>query len=113
MVLEDAAAQLLFVQSGSNWALPKTSHEEGSWGQQPAPPHRPTNSDNPNLPGHMKRVVNMPYADEYHDMGMYSGETNDYGVPHGRGRMKYDDGETLEGKWVNGAYLAVLLGCTH
>ena len=88
-MLEDAAAQLLSVQSGlNNWA----SSSAASIGTTQRSPDG-------------RLVTNMPYTDEYDDKGLYSGETNDYGVPHGRGRMKYDqDGETLEGKWVNGVW---------
>eukprot|EP00578_Thalassiosira_sp_NH16_P017998 CAMPEP_0181106668 /NCGR_PEP_ID=MMETSP1071-20121207/16651_1 /TAXON_ID=35127 /ORGANISM="Thalassiosira sp., Strain NH16" /LENGTH=94 /DNA_ID=CAMNT_0023190083 /DNA_START=326 /DNA_END=610 /DNA_ORIENTATION=- len=35
-------------------------------------------------------------------MGLYSGETNEYGRPHGRGQMRYDNGTVFEGKWING-----------
>ena len=58
-----------------------------------------------------QRVENMPYTDEFQDTGMYTGETNEYGQPHGKGKMKYDNGVFFEGKWTNGKYPDMLL--TH
>lgn len=49
-----------------------------------------------------KRVENMPFMDENQDMGLYTGETNDLGQPHGKGQMRYDNGIFFEGKWSNG-----------
>ena len=51
-----------------------------------------------------KRVENMPYMDGNHDMGVYTGETNDLGQPHGKGQMRYDNGIFFEGKWTNGTF---------
>ena len=48
------------------------------------------------------RVENLPFTDDNGDAGMYTGETNEYGHPHGKGRMKYENGVFFEGKWVNG-----------
>ena len=48
------------------------------------------------------RVENMPYTDSYQNMGLYSGETNDYGQPCGQGAMYYDNGMFFEGLWSNG-----------
>jgi len=51
-----------------------------------------------------KRVENMPYMDGNQDIGLYTGETNDLGLPHGKGQMRYDNGIFFEGKWTNGTF---------
>ena len=139
--LEDAAAQLLAMQSGSGLmkigsssrtidsdqsppqpSMPrsrssslnnrnvKMSNDEGLY--MPPPPSAPqqagvppTNANQHSTARIVERgscVQNMPYMDEFQDMGMYSGETNEYGQPHGRGRMRYDNGVFFEGRWANG-----------
>jgi len=40
--------------------------------------------------------------DEYGDMGLYTGETNQFGQPCGKGKMKYENGVFFEGTWSNG-----------
>ena len=55
------------------------------------------------------RVENSPFTDDNGDVGMYTGETNEYGRPHGKGRMKYKNGVFFEGKWVNGTCANVML----
>ena len=88
--LEDAAASLLHIQSGG---VSVSSHR---------------NSGAISAQQHL-RVENMPHA-EYDGskndgiMGLYSGETNEYGRPHGRGQMRYDNGTVFEGKWINGEW---------
>jgi hypothetical protein len=57
-----------------------------------------------------KRVENMPFMDENQDMGLYTGETNDLGQPHGKGQMRYDNGIFFEGKWTNGAFAVLGIG---
>lgn len=47
-------------------------------------------------------VENMPYMDEYQAMGLYSGETNKYGVPNGWGEIRYNNGRFFKGRWNNG-----------
>ena len=44
-------------------------------------------------------VKKMPYIN-----GMYSGQVNCYGLPHGQGTMNYDNGMFFEGKWTNGKH---------
>ena len=49
------------------------------------------------------QVENMPFMDaNTQEMGIYSGETNDYGQPNGKGIMTYDNGKYWEGVWSNG-----------
>lgn len=49
-----------------------------------------------------KHVLRMPYTDPFGDFGHYTGEVDDQRRPHGRGKMKYDNGVFFEGKWTNG-----------
>lgn len=50
------------------------------------------------------QVTNMPYTDAYGDAGMYTGEIDpDSRLPHGKGKMKYENGVFYEGKWINGS----------
>ncbi len=50
------------------------------------------------------RVTNMPYTDSMGDSGLYTGEIDQESRrPHGKGKMKYENGIFYEGKWVNGA----------
>jgi len=49
------------------------------------------------------QVENMPFMDaNTQEMGIYSGETNDYGQPNGKGIMTYDNGDFYQGMWSNG-----------
>lgn len=57
-----------------------------------------------------KRVENMPFMDENQDTGLYTGETNDLGQPHGKGQMRYDNGIFFEGKWSNGTFAGLKIG---
>eukprot|EP00970_Alexandrium_tamarense_P014300 scaffold4047_cov135-Alexandrium_tamarense.AAC.6 len=50
-----------------------------------------------------KKVDGMPHTDQFGDAGLYTGEVNDDKRPHGKGKMKYENGVFYEGKWVNGA----------
>ncbi len=52
---------------------------------------------------HASHVVNMPYTDPtYGDSGLYTGEIDAFKRPHGKGKMKYENGIFYEGKWENG-----------
>jgi len=57
------------------------------------------------------RVENMFITDQCGDTGMYTGETNEHGNAHGKGRMKYDNGVTFEGKWINGTCVRYVKNC--
>lgn len=107
ILLEDAAAQLMSMQ-----------HQNGGSRQPPPPPPplpRSSSASNVkslssstsrmnNATEKFQRVENMPYSDEFQDTGMYSGETNEYGQPHGWGRfLCHDTGVVFEGRWTNGA----------
>jgi len=45
----------------------------------------------------------MGYIDPYGDSGVYSGEVDDESRPHGKGKMKYDNGVFYEGNWTHGS----------
>eukprot|EP00581_Thalassiosira_minuscula_P006247 CAMPEP_0183745224 /NCGR_PEP_ID=MMETSP0737-20130205/66130_1 /TAXON_ID=385413 /ORGANISM="Thalassiosira miniscula, Strain CCMP1093" /LENGTH=1116 /DNA_ID=CAMNT_0025980883 /DNA_START=447 /DNA_END=3798 /DNA_ORIENTATION=- len=45
----------------------------------------------------IQRVDNMPFMDQFHGMGLYTGEVSPYGQPHGMGRIMYDNGGILKG----------------
>jgi hypothetical protein len=47
-------------------------------------------------------VSNMAYRDTKGGHGIYSGEVDQWGRPHGEGRIDYDSGAYFEGKWING-----------
>jgi len=47
-------------------------------------------------------VKSMGYTDPYGDSGLYSGEVDDESRPHGRGKMKYENGVFYEGNWNHG-----------
>lgn len=50
------------------------------------------------------QVTSMPYTDTMGESGLYTGEIDrESRLPHGRGKMKYENGIFYEGKWVNGA----------
>lgn len=86
--LSDAAAQLLSLQGGGGKVRPSPSSHA----------HASSNVVKSSIP----RVENMPHLDEYHVMGLFTGEVNERGQPHGVGRMNYDNGAVFEGKWTNG-----------
>ena len=44
----------------------------------------------------------MAYTDPYGDAGMYTGEVDDESRPHGKGKMKYNNGIFYEGNWIHG-----------
>eukprot|EP00580_Thalassiosira_gravida_P009652 CAMPEP_0201635470 /NCGR_PEP_ID=MMETSP0493-20130528/7991_1 /ASSEMBLY_ACC=CAM_ASM_000838 /TAXON_ID=420259 /ORGANISM="Thalassiosira gravida, Strain GMp14c1" /LENGTH=439 /DNA_ID=CAMNT_0048107439 /DNA_START=267 /DNA_END=1586 /DNA_ORIENTATION=+ len=48
-------------------------------------------------------VSAMGYIDPYGDSGLYSGEVDDESRPHGKGKMKYDNGIFYEGNWIHGS----------
>jgi hypothetical protein len=47
-------------------------------------------------------LAKMPYTDHFGCRGLYSGEVNSFGQPHGKGFLTYDDGGVNEGIWENG-----------
>ena len=47
-------------------------------------------------------VSNMAYRDTKGGHGIYSGEVDQWGRPHGEGRIDYDSGDFFEGRWING-----------
>jgi len=50
------------------------------------------------------QVTDMPYTDPKGDSGLYTGEIDpESRIPHGKGKMKYENGIFYEGKWVNGS----------
>lgn len=55
------------------------------------------------------RVKNQPILDPYGDQGSYSGSvSNSSALPHGRGRMLYDDNQRVySGGWNNGRWHGV------
>lgn len=55
------------------------------------------------------RVKNQPVVDPYGDKGIYSGSvSNTSALPHGRGRMVYDDNQRVySGGWNNGRWHGV------
>jgi hypothetical protein len=44
----------------------------------------------------------MPWTDLIGESGLYTGETDENGEPHGMGLMRYHDGSALEGEWYHG-----------
>eukprot|EP00580_Thalassiosira_gravida_P007184 CAMPEP_0201642334 /NCGR_PEP_ID=MMETSP0493-20130528/26020_1 /ASSEMBLY_ACC=CAM_ASM_000838 /TAXON_ID=420259 /ORGANISM="Thalassiosira gravida, Strain GMp14c1" /LENGTH=267 /DNA_ID=CAMNT_0048116489 /DNA_START=190 /DNA_END=993 /DNA_ORIENTATION=- len=44
----------------------------------------------------------MAFTDPYGDSGLYSGEVDDGSRPHGKGKMKYDNGIFYDGNWIYG-----------
>ena len=46
--------------------------------------------------------TDMPWTDLIGESGLYSGETDENGEPHGMGMMRYHDGSALEGEWYHG-----------
>lgn len=52
--------------------------------------------------GRTHTVKQMTYTDPYGDMGLYTGEVDEESRPHGKGKMKYDNGVFYEGNWVHG-----------
>ena len=49
-----------------------------------------------------KLRVNMAWTDQFEDSGLYTGEVDEEGRPHGKGKMKYENGVFFEGNWKNG-----------
>ncbi|KAL3759993.1 hypothetical protein ACHAWU_000616 [Discostella pseudostelligera] len=49
-----------------------------------------------------KKVSKMAYTDPFGDAGLYTGEVDEESRPHGKGKMKYDNGIYFEGNWVYG-----------
>lgn len=47
-------------------------------------------------------MTDMPWTDLIGESGLYSGQIDENGEPHGMGMMKYDDGSFLEGEWYHG-----------
>jgi hypothetical protein len=47
-------------------------------------------------------VIDMPYKDRKRGDGVYTGEVDQWGRPHGKGRSDYESGDFFEGRWVNG-----------
>ena len=48
------------------------------------------------------KVAKMPYKDKYNREGKYTGEINEYGQPHGHGTLRYNNGTSHEGLWLEG-----------
>lgn len=46
--------------------------------------------------------TDMPWTDLIGESGLYTGETDENGEPHGMGMMRYHDGSVLEGEWYHG-----------
>ena len=44
----------------------------------------------------------MAYTDPFGDSGLYTGEVDEESRPHGKGKMKYDNGIFFEGTWYYG-----------
>jgi hypothetical protein len=44
----------------------------------------------------------MPWTDLIGESGLYSGQIDENGEPHGMGMMRYDDGSFLDGEWYHG-----------
>ena len=50
-----------------------------------------------------RKVSNMAYTDPFGDAGLYTGEVDmETQRPHGKGKMKYDNGIYFEGTWYYG-----------
>jgi len=49
-----------------------------------------------------RKVSKMSYIDPFGDAGLYTGEVDEDNRPHGKGKMKYDNGIYFEGTWVYG-----------
>jgi len=48
------------------------------------------------------RVAKMPYSDVHGRSGLYTGEIDERGRPHGRGVLRYGNGTAHEGTWTEG-----------
>lgn len=48
------------------------------------------------------QVHDMSYRDTKGGHGVYSGEVDQWGRPHGSGRIEYESGDFFEGRWING-----------
>jgi len=46
--------------------------------------------------------TDMPWTDLIGESGLYTGQTDKNGEPHGMGVMRYHDGSSLEGEWYHG-----------
>ncbi|KAL7428298.1 hypothetical protein ACHAXM_001207 [Skeletonema potamos] len=46
--------------------------------------------------------TDMPWTDLIGESGLYTGEIDENGEPHGMGMMRYHDGSVLEGEWFHG-----------
>jgi len=46
--------------------------------------------------------TDMPWTDLIGESGLYTGQTDKNGEPHGMGMMRYHDGSSLEGEWYHG-----------
>ncbi|ACI64202.1 predicted protein [Thalassiosira pseudonana CCMP1335] len=93
---KEPTLSLLFRRKGSMGAIPDE--------ETPLPSINATSSNGKQL-NNVKRqanVINMPHIDQFGDAGLYTGEVNDDKCPHGKGKMKYENGVFYEGKWVNG-----------
>ncbi len=49
-----------------------------------------------------RKVSKMVYTDPFGDSGLYTGEVDEESRPHGKGKMKYDNGIFFEGTWYYG-----------
>lgn len=51
----------------------------------------------------LEDVVNLIFSDRFGGgTGLYSGELDEWGRPHGQGTMTYDSGKKFKGSWSNG-----------
>jgi len=48
------------------------------------------------------KVAKMPFKDKYNREGKYTGEINEFGQPHGHGTLRYNNGTSHEGLWIEG-----------
>lgn len=55
-----------------------------------------------NKPRKTHPVSQMCFTDPFGDAGMYTGEVDEESCPHGKGKMRYDNGIFYEGNWVHG-----------
>lgn len=83
-----------------------SSHGHGA----PSPPmNRASNGTSVESPPQQQRErrrpimkTDMPWTDLIGESGLYTGQTDKNGEPHGMGMMRYHDGSSLEGEWYHG-----------
>lgn len=55
----------------------------------------------------IKDVANLSYSDRLGGSGLYTGELDQWGRPHGQGTIQYDTGKSFKGNWMHGVPNAV------